>query len=198
MAAKGINEEKIQVTVATYRWGFVVAGAVGAIIGLFILLWPNVMSSIFSILIAIYALVAGVIFEWIAIRGVGTAIMLRVARGLAGLALIIGGVLIFIFTDTASAIMVDVVGVTLGILWLFEGIMTLIIMRGKSLNSWFLAYVIVAIAVGVLMLLTPVWGGWPLQWLFGLSLLGLGIAQVVRGLTANPRLVVQLEEESGN
>lgn len=195
MAAKNVSEEKIRVTVSTYRWGFVAAGAVAAIIGVLILIWPNVMAGIFSVLIAIYALVSGVVFGAIAIRGVEAPLPIRVARGLVALALIIGGVMILLFTHTASAVMVDVIGIALGILWIFEGIMAALLMRGKDLNFWLLAYLVVAIAMGVLMLLTPVWGGWPLQWLFGLGLLGLGVAQVVRGLTAD-RLVVEVEEET--
>lgn len=195
MGARGISAEKIQLTVSTYKWGFVAAGAVGAIIGLLILLWPGVMGNIFSVLIAIYALVAGIIFVAIGIRGVEAPIFMRVARGFVGLALIIGGVLMLVFLGTATAVMVDVVGIALGIMWIFEGIMIIIAMRGKETNGWTIAYLVVAIAAGVLMLLTPVWGGWPLQWLFGLSLLGLGIAQVVRGLTAAPAVVVQVEDE---
>lgn len=194
MAAKRLSEEQIQVTVSTYRWGFIGAGAAAAIVGLLILLWPNVMGTIFSSLIGAYALVTGVIFGWIAVRGVEASILLRVARGLVGLALIVGGILMFIFSSTARAVIVDVVGVALGIMWLFEAGMTFIIMRGKTLKGWMVAYLIVAVIVGILLLFTPVWGGWPVQWLFGLGLLGLGVAQAVRGLTA-PAIVIDLETQ---
>lgn len=193
MATKGFSEEKIRVTVKTYRRGFVLTGAVAALIGLFILLWPNVMGNIFSALIAIYALVAGAIYGYMAVRGEEMSMLLRVARGLVSLALIVGGILILIFMNTATAVIIDLVGVALGIMWIFEGLMALMIMRGRQMKTWVLIYVIVTIAIGVVMLLTPLWGGWPLQWLFGLSLLGLGIAQVVRGLTTTASLVASMD-----
>ncbi len=193
MAAKKVSEEQIRVTVSAYRWGFIAAGAAGAVIGLLILIWPDVMGTVFSALVAIYALVAGVIFGWIAVRGVEAPLLMRIARGLVGLALIVGGILIFTSMGTATAVLVNVVGISLGLMWLFEAVMVFIIIRGKPVSAWTLVYLIIAVIAGILLLLTPVWGGWVLQWLFGLGLLGLGIAQVVRGLMANRSVVIDVK-----
>lgn len=193
MAAKGITEEEISVTVSTYRWGFVVAGAAAAIAGLLILFQPDLMGHVFSILIGLYALVSGAVFGYMTVRGGQAPPLARVARGLVALALVVGGIMILAFMNTATAVLVNVVGIALGILWILEGVVVLLVIRGKPLNQWALAYVVLAIAIGVVMLLTPVWGGWPVRWLLGLSLIGLGAAQITRGATASPRLVVNVE-----
>ena len=62
MTSKAAYDQRIQETVTTYRWAFVIAGAVSAVIGVLVLVWPNVMGNIFSTLMAVYALAAGVLY----------------------------------------------------------------------------------------------------------------------------------------
>lgn len=193
MSKKGLSEESINVTVSTYRWVFVAAGAAAAVVGLAILLWPNVMGSAFSILIGIYALVAGLLYAYMVVKGKDLSAPIRLARGFVALALIVGGILILSFTNTATQVIVNIVGISLGLLWILEGVMALVTLKKIDTRTWLLVYAIVAIAAGVIMLLTPVWGAGFLVWLLGLSLLGLGIAQVVRGLTANQTVVTVVE-----
>lgn len=194
MGRKAISAEQISLTIRTYRWVFIIAGVAAAVIGLLILIWPAVMGGTFSILMGIYAIGAGLLYGWMVIRGGDLAPLIRVARGFIALALIVGGILILIFTHAATAIVVNVVGVALGVLWIAEGLMAFMTLRRLKDKSWLLAYAIIAVIAGVVMLFTPAWDGRPVVWLVGFSLLGLGVAQVYRGATATPDVVIDIED----
>lgn len=197
MTSKAAYDQRIQETVTTYRWAFVIAGAVSAVIGVLVLVWPNVMGNIFSTLMAVYALAAGVLYGVIVIRGTELSPLVRVGRGLIALALIIGAILIVLYMDTATAVIVNMVGIVLGLMWISEGVMAFLLSRRLQAQTWLLAYAIGAVIAGVVMLLTPVWDGKPVTILVGCSLLGLGVAQIVRGVTATRFTVTTVEETEG-
>lgn len=194
MAKKTSYEERIQATVTTYRWAFVIAGATAAVIGALVLVWPNIMGNIFSSLMAIYALAAGVLYGVMVTRGKELSPPVRVGRGLVALALIVGAILILLYMNTATAVIVNMVGIALGLMWISEGVMAFLLSRRLETKTWLVGYAIVAVIAGIIMLLTPVWDGKPVTLLVGFSLLGLGVAQIVRGASATQATVVTVEE----
>lgn len=198
MGRKGFDAESIHVTVQTYRWIFVAAGAISAALGLLILFWPKAMGEMFATLMGIYAIAAGLLYGVMVVRGGDLSPVVRIARGFISLALIVGGILMIVFTREATTIVINVVGIALGVLWIAEGATAFMTMQRLKDKSWLLAYAIGAMIAGVIMLLTPIWDGKPVTWLIGFSLLGLGIAQIYRGATATPAVVVDVESAGAN
>ena len=194
MADKTSASEKLRVTITTYRWGFGIAGLVAIAMGIFVLVWPNEMVKIAALLVGIYAVLSGLIYIFTAIRAKELKSLARITRVIAGIAFITAGIVMLSFLSASAVVLANVLGVILGILWMVEGVSALMLLRGRvEQNALATAYAIVALVIGVLLLLTPVWGTAFLRWMIGFGLVLLGIAQVYRAAMASREIKVNVE-----
>ena len=194
MADKTSASEKLRVTITTYRWGFGIAGLVAIAMGIFVLVWPNEMVKIAALLVGIYAVLSGLIYIFTAIRAKELKSLARITRVVAGIAFITAGIVMLSFLSASAVVLANVLGVILGILWMVEGVSALMLLRGRvDQNALATAYAIVALVIGVLLLLTPVWGTAFLRWMIGFGLVLLGIAQVYRAAMASREIKVNVE-----
>ena len=194
MADKTSASEKLRVTITTYRWGFGIAGLVAIAMGIFVLVWPNEMVKIAALLVGIYAVLSGLIYIFTAIRAKELKSLARITRVVAGIAFITAGIVMLSFLSASAVVLANVLGVILGILWMVEGVSALMLLRGRvEQNALATAYAIVALVIGVLLLLTPVWGTAFLRWMIGFGLVLLGIAQVYRAAMASREIKVNVE-----
>lgn len=192
--AKKTTAEKLQVTVVTYRWGFVIAGIVGLVLGIMILAWPKEIMWIATLALAIYAIGAGLIYTIMGIRAVDDRRAGRVSKIAAGVAFMVVGVIMVSFLGASSAVLVNMLGIMLGVLWVVEGVTALMLVRGSVSSSMAtIIYAVVAVIIGVLLLLTPVWGPGMLKWMVGFGLAGLGVAQIVRAMSVPKEIKLEVE-----
>ena len=198
MADKTSASEKLRVTITTYRWGFGIAGLVAIAMGIFVLVWPNEMVKIAALMVGIYAVLSGLIYIFTAIRAKELKSLARITRVIAGIAFITAGIVMLSFLSASAVVLANVLGVILGILWMVEGVSALMLLRGRvEQNALATAYAIVALVIGVLLLLTPVWGTAFLRWMIGFGLVLLGIAQVYRAAMASREIKVNIEVKEG-
>lgn len=198
MADKTSASEKLRVTITTYRWGFGIAGLVAIAMGIFVLVWPNEMVKIAALLVGIYAVLSGLIYIFTAIRAKELKSLARITRVVAGIAFITAGIVMLSFLSASAVVLANVLGVILGILWMVEGVSALMLLRGRvEQNALATAYAVVALVIGVLLLLTPVWGTAFLRWMIGFGLVLLGIAQVYRAAMASREIKVNIEVKEG-
>ena len=198
MADKTSASEKLRVTITTYRWGFGIAGLVAIAMGIFVLVWPNEIVKIAALLVGIYAVLSGLIYIFTAIRAKEIKSLARITRVVAGIAFITAGIVMLSFLSASAVVLANVLGVILGILWMVEGVSALMLLRGRvEQNALATAYAIVALVIGVLLLLTPVWGTAFLRWMIGFGLVLLGIAQVYRAAMAARDIKVNIEVKEG-
>ena len=194
MEDKTSASEKLRVTITTYRWGFGIAGLVAIAMGIFVLVWPNEMVKIAALMVGIYAVLSGLIYIFTAIRAKEIKSLARITRVIAGIAFITAGIVMLSFLSASAVVLANVLGVILGILWMVEGVSALMLLRGRvEQNALATGYAIVALAIGVLLLLTPVWGTVFLRWMIGFGLVLLGIAQVYRAAMASREIKVNIE-----
>ncbi len=194
MADKTSASEKLRVTITTYRWGFGIAGLVAIAMGIFVLVWPNEMVKIAALMVGIYAVLSGLIYIFTAIRAKEIKSLARITRVIAGIAFITAGIVMLSFLSASAVVLANVLGVILGILWMVEGVSALMLLRGRvEQNALATGYAIVALVIGVLLLLTPVWGTVFLRWMIGFGLVLLGIAQVYRAAMASREIKVNVE-----
>ena len=194
MADKTSASEKLRVTITTYRWGFGIAGLVAIAMGIFVLVWPNEIVKIAALLVGIYAVLSGLIYIFTAIRAKELKSLARITRVIAGIAFITAGIVMLSFLSASAVVLANVLGVILGILWMVEGVSALMLLRGRvEQNALATGYAIVALVIGVLLLLTPVWGTAFLRWMIGFGLVLLGIAQVYRAAMASREIKVNIE-----
>ena len=194
MADKTSASEKLRVTITTYRWGFGIAGLVAIAMGIVVLVWPNEIVKIAALLVGIYAVLSGLIYIFTAIRAKELKSLARITRVVAGIAFITAGIVMLSFLSASAVVLANVLGVILGILWMVEGVSALMLLRGRvEQNALATGYAIVALVIGVLLLLTPVWGTAFLRWMIGFGLVLLGIAQVYRAAMASREIKVNVE-----
>ena len=198
MADKTSASEKLRVTITTYRWGFGIAGLVAIAMGIVVLVWPNEIVKIAALLVGIYAVLSGLIYIFTAIRAKELKSLARITRVIAGIAFITAGIVMLSFLSASAVVLANVLGVILGILWMVEGVSALMLLRGRvEQNALATGYAIVALVIGVLLLLTPVWGTVFLRWMIGFGLVLLGIAQVYRAAMASREIKVNIEVKEG-
>ena len=198
MADKTSASEKLRITITTYRWGFGIAGLVAIAMGIFVLVWPNEMVKIAALMVGIYAVLSGLIYIFTAIRAKELKSLARITRVIAGIAFITAGIVMLSFLSASAVVLANVLGVILGILWMVEGVSALMLLRGRvEQNALATGYAIVALVIGVLLLLTPVWGTVFLRWMIGFGLVLLGIAQVYRAAMASREIKVNIEVKEG-
>lgn len=192
--AKRTASEKLQVTVVNYRWGFVIGGIVALVLGIMVLAWPKEVMWIATLGVALYAIAAGLFYTITGIRAEGDKKSRRISRIVAGVAFMTVGVVMAAFLGTSGAVLVNVLGIMLGVLWIVEGTTALMLLKGgTSTSTVTIIYAVVAVAIGVVLLLTPVWGPSVVQWMVGFGLAGLGIAQIVRAASTPKEVGVELE-----
>lgn len=157
-----------------------VSGAVSLIVGLLILVWPVKTAVVVAGIIAVYALIAGVVNLAIGIFSRKLGGWARVGYLVLGAVFLIAAVVSFANLGSAAAALAFLVGILVGVSWITEGVVGLTMMGDSASKVWTIIYAIVGIVAGFVLLTSPVWGA-ALLWLWlGISLLVLGVVQIVR------------------
>lgn len=168
-----------------FRIALGIAGLVAAIVGLLILIWPGHTAVVVTAIIAIYAIIGGLVYAAIGIfsrsmRGWG-----RVIHIVLGVIFIAAGIIAFTRLQAATAGLFIFVGVLVGIIWIVEGIVSLTAIGSARSKALTIIFAILSIIAGVILLFSPLFS--VVLWLIiGLSLLILGIVQIVRAFTWKP------------
>lgn len=159
-----------------------VSGLVSAIVGVLILVWPGRSAMVVTAIVAAYAIFSGLVHLGLGLFSGGAGGRARVGRALLGLVFMFAGVLAFMNLSQTTAFLAIFLGILVGILWIFEGIVDLTSLGDASSKTVSIIFAVLSIVAGVVLLLTPLWGVTMLWWLLGLSLIVLGIVNIVRGL----------------
>lgn len=176
---------RVEQAYRSYRLAIAVAGTVAIVVGLVILLWPSIALNVIAVTIGAYAVIAGAIYLGIGIFSKQLTVGGRTGRIILGTALLVLGVLSLVFSGATATVLLWIIAIAVGLAWITEGALTLMAaIRGRQTNTWILIYAVIAILAGVAVLLSPTYGdGITLfRWLFGISFLALGVAQIVRVL----------------
>jgi uncharacterized membrane protein HdeD (DUF308 family) len=164
----------------TVRAAIGASGVVSAVIGILILVWPVKTAVVVAGIIAIYAVIAGVVNIAIGIFSRRLGGWARVGYLVLGAVFIIAAIVSFANLGAAAAGLAVLVGVLFGISWIVEGVVGLTMMGDSGSKVWTIVYALIGVIAGILLLMSPLWGA-ALLWLWlGASLLVLGIVQLVR------------------
>lgn len=175
----------------TLRTIAIVTGVVSLVAGLVILVWPLKSALVITVLIAIYAMVAGVIDIALATVSRGLSGWLRAGLALLGVLFVVASIVAFANLPSTTVLLAVVVSTFLGIAWILDGLLSLLALGGpkdpftpvRRSRGWTIAFAIVSILAGVVVLLSPLFTALWL-WLFiGASLLVFGVIQIVRAAT---------------
>lgn len=155
-------------------------GAVALILGILILAWPTATGRVVTWIIIAYGLLAGVAYIVGGFMAKSRSGWSRAGSIIVGLIFIIAAIVLFGNLAASTVAFAVILGIVIGVSWIVEGIFALMTLRGSRSTGWSLFYGILSIIAGIILVTTPFWGALTLWWLFGISLVILGIVQLVR------------------
>ncbi len=166
-----------------------IGGVLAAVVGVLILLWPGKTLSFVTVIIAIYAIAAGLVYAGLGIFSTVRGGWSRVGHIVLGVLFVIAGVVaLFNITLTRDWLLLFV-GVLVGIMWIIEGVVSLSTLETGRSRPWTVVFAVLSIVAGIVILFAPVWGTLVLWWLLGISLLVLGVMNIVRAFTFGSRTI---------
>ena len=155
-----------------------IGGVLALIVGILILVWPGKTAAVVTAIIAIYAIAAGLVYAGLGIFSKTKGGWARVGHIVLGILFIIAGVVALFNLAASTAWLALFIGILVGIMWIVEGIV-----GDASSKGWSIFFAILSIVAGIIVLFSPVWGVAVLWWLLGISLIVLGIINIVRAFT---------------
>lgn len=169
------------------RTAFGVGGVLSILAGLLILWQPQGSAAFVTIVIAIYAIVGGLVYAGLGIFSKAKGGWARLGHIVLGLIFIAGGIVALFNLQQATAWLAVFVGILVGILWIVEGIVSLSTLGDAASKGWTIFFAIISIIAGVYLVVTPLLGAVVLWWLLGILLIVLGIIQIVRAFKFSGR-----------
>jgi len=167
-----------------------VGGLVALVIGVLILINPvesgAVMMKFVSIVLAIYMVIAGLVFLGSMIFSKVMSGWRRVGNALLGLLYLIAGIIIFANLGTTAAVLTVFLSIFIGVVWIFEGIMSFAAAKESPSKTWSIIYGIVSLIAGIVLIVTPLVAAVTLWILVGAAMAVMGVVQIVRAFTLKP------------
>ncbi|MDQ1122310.1 HdeD family acid-resistance protein [Microbacterium trichothecenolyticum] len=167
--------------VGAVRTALGVSGALSLIIGLLILLWPGRTAEVAVGIISIYVIIAGIV-------NIGIGLFwrsgwARLGYIVLGVLFIVAGIFSFFNLPATTAWFGVFIGTLVGILWIIEGVVSLTTVNHNSkARAWTIFFAIISILAGIVLLVSPLIAGLTLFILIGVSLVIIGVFQIVRAI----------------
>lgn len=162
---------------------------VSLIFGALMLIWPVKSAMVVAILVAVYAIIGGLLHLAHGVLSQGTGRWTRVGFVALGLVFIAAGVLAFGSLGTTTLLLAVIVTTFIGAAWIIDGIVALFSLRlkdpvlprgDKAHKGWTIFYAGVGVVAGVAVVASPLFAALWLWLLFGASLIVLGIGGIIR------------------
>jgi uncharacterized membrane protein HdeD (DUF308 family) len=165
------------------RVALAVSGVIALIAGLVLLIWPVKSAVIVTAIFATYLIIAGLVYIGLGIFSGAKGGWSRVGHIVLGLVYIVAGVIAYANLGAAAATLAFVVVIFIGISWIVDGVVSLSLLGRDGSRVWTLLYALLSIIAGVVVLFSPIIAGLAFWLLLGISLVALGIVQIVRAIT---------------
>lgn len=165
------------------RLALMIGGIVAIGFGIAVLVWPTKTAVALTGVLAVYAIIAGIVYVSIGFiakeQGTGS----RIGHVLLGLLYVIAGVYAFASLQETAVFLALFVTIMIGVMWVIEGFTALFTVDLSDSKGLTIAFSILSVTAGFVLLSSPVWGAGFL-WLFlGISLIVLGIFNVARAMS---------------
>lgn len=159
-----------------------ISGALSLIVGILILVWPGRTAAVAVGIIAIWAIVAGLVYAALGIFSRALGGWSRVGHIALGILFVIAGVVALINLAAATVGFALVLGMIIGALWVVEGVVALTTLGQTGSRGWSIFFAIISILAGIVLLFSPAYVA--LLWVFfGAALIVVGIAQIIRAFS---------------
>ena len=159
------------------------AGLVTLVVGILILVWPGRSAVVGTAILAVYAILVGLIYLGVALFSSDRGAWSRIGHIVLAALFVGGGISAFSNLQATTAVLAVFLAVLIGALWVIEGIVSLLTIKGAAEKTWTVIFAIVSVIAGITLLSSPLWSAAVLWWLIGISLVVLGLVQIVRAVT---------------
>lgn len=159
-----------------------VSGVLALLAGIVLLVWPLKSAVVITMIIAIYLVVAGLVYIGLGIFSARKGGWARVGHIVLGLLYIVAGVIAFVNPVAATATLALITVIFIGVSWIVDGVVALTLLHSDGSKVWTVVYAILSIVAGLLVIFSPLLAAVALWWVLGVSLVVLGIVQIVRAI----------------
>ncbi|MBH0779882.1 HdeD family acid-resistance protein [Nocardia bovistercoris] len=176
MTANSVLDGPLQSLAKTAWQSVLVLGLLSVILGVVMLVWSGPTLVVAGILFGIYLIVTGVL-QLVAAFGSGVGAGMRVLYFVTGVLCVIIG--LFCFRDELASIML--LGLWIGIGWLFRGVALLVGALSEPVpgRGWQIFFGVVTAIAGVVLIVWPITSTTTLVRVAGIWLIVLGIMEIV-------------------
>ena len=164
------------------RVGLGVSGLAALVMGVLITFVPGDSATALAVLLGIYWIIAGVSYCFVGILTKGIDGWSRFLDFVMAVLFVVGGIVVIANPIISVATLAILVGVLLGVLWIFEGILAIVQSGDVPSHGWAIFFGVVSILAGICVLFAPIWSAAALFWIAGIGLIVLGIVQIVRAI----------------
>lgn len=169
--------------VNTVRTMLGVSGTIALIAGILITFWPKDSAVVITIMLGIYFIIAGLAYAGLGLFSKGITGGARALDIILGVLFVVAGILALANAQATAVALAVFLGVLVGVLWIIEGAVTLAQSGDTPSRGWAIFFGVLSIVAGVALLFSPLWGAIVLFVFAGVSLIVLGIMQIVRAFT---------------
>ncbi|MBK0422100.1 DUF308 domain-containing protein [Leucobacter sp. CSA2] len=175
-----------------FRVALGIGGLVAIVLGLLIMFFPGksgeITMQIVAAITAAYALAIGVVYLGTSIFGRGIGGWARTGHIILGLLYVVGGVVMMANLGATAVVLTVFLSVTIGILWIVEAMLSFSVASQSESKAWAIIYGIISLLAGLTLIFSPLLGAVTLWILLGVSMLVLGVVQVIRAFQEKPRI----------
>lgn len=162
---------------------YAVVGVAALLIGIALLVWPGPTLVVATVALAIYFVISGIVRAVTAFAVQGVPAGWRVLDVVVGVLLTIGGVVMLKNTALSASTLLMLITSIVGISWIMEGVMSLAESWRVPSSGWAVAYGLISVFAGFVLLVTPMQSTVFLVIFAGCSLAVMGVMALVRAFT---------------
>lgn len=165
------------------RLALLIGGLAAVGFGIAVLVWPTKAAVALAGVIAVYAVIAGVVYAGTGIFSKELGAGGRVGHVLLGVLYIVAGAYAFGSLQRSAAFLALFLTIMVGVMWIIEGFTSLFTLGQSGSKALTIVFAVVSVFAGFTLLSSPLWGAVFLWWFLGVALVVLGALNVVRALT---------------
>ena len=162
------------------RSAMLIGGLISILVGVALLVWPKMSASVMAAVLGVYALVAGLAYIGVGFASLSRSGWSRVGNILLGALYVVAAIVFFSNLQAASAMLVLLVTVMIGVIWVVEGVTAFTTIPNATSKAWAFFYGFLSIIAGLFILFSPLYSALVLWIIVGISAIVLGVVQVVR------------------
>ncbi|MDQ0645429.1 HdeD family acid-resistance protein [Microbacterium murale] len=160
-----------------------ISGAIALIAGILLLVWPMKTAVLVTGIIAAYLVVAGIVYVGLGIFSGKKGGWARVGHIVLGVLYIAAGIIAFMNLSAVTVTLAFITVIFIGVSWIVDGVVSLTLLNKDGSKAWTIIYAILSIVAGIIVIFSPLLAAVALWWILGITLVVLGIIQIVRAIT---------------